>query len=207
MSAGRCQICGRRKYLRKSAVIAHHCVGGPVCSGTGHLPIECDDACLIAYAAQVITAYEMAHETVQRLEDARANWIDPVLIVRRGVLAGHALRLGRRLKRHREWPARYQRSIPRQMERYGYAWSDPPPAYLVERERALALAQPAWNGEKHGIARTLVDGCHAPLPEPPSITADDRHRQGISTRAFTNAPDFGEVTRVMTSCEYTSLTS
>lgn len=88
MSAGRCQICGCRKYLRKRGVIAHHGVGGPVCPGAGHPPIERDDARLIGYAAQVNTAYERAREAVRRLEDARANWIDPALIVRRGLLAG-----------------------------------------------------------------------------------------------------------------------
>lgn len=136
MSAGRCQICGRRKYLRKSGVVAHHCVGGPVCPGTGYPPIEKDDARLIDLAGQADVAYQRVREAVNRLEDARANWIDPRLITRRGLLAGMTLRLGRRLKRHREWPARYRRSMARQMERFGYAWSDPPPDYLLERERA-----------------------------------------------------------------------
>jgi hypothetical protein len=141
MSEFRCQICGRRKHLRKSGVLAHHCVGGPVCPGTGYPPIEHDDARLIDYAAQVDTAYQKVREAVGRLEEARANWIDPSWIVRRGLLAGLTLRIGRRLKRHREWPSRYERSMARQRERYGYAWADPPPAYLIERQRAAEADQ------------------------------------------------------------------
>jgi hypothetical protein len=150
VSGLRCQICGRRKHLRKSGVIAHHCVGGPVCPGTGYPPIEHDDARLIDYAAQVDTAYQRAREAVRRLEDASTNWIDPALIVTRGLLAGLALRIGRRLRRHREWPERYERSMARQMERYGYAWADPPPSYLVERQRAAEMAQAGQDGAEEG---------------------------------------------------------
>ena len=56
------------------------------------------------------------------------------LFIRRAALASHAVKLERRLKRHLDWPARYRRSIARQMERQGYAWAEPPPLYLVERE-------------------------------------------------------------------------
>lgn len=144
MSVGRCQICGRKKCLSKSGMIAHHCVGGPACPGTGYLPIEQDDARLVEYAAQVGAAYRNAREAVERLEEARANRIDRRLIVRRAILAGLALKIGRRLKRHRDWPERYQRSVARQMERQGYAWADPPPAYLVECQKS---ADPTGEGD------------------------------------------------------------
>jgi hypothetical protein len=93
---------------------------------------------LVEYAARIDAAYRRAYEAVRVLNEARANWIDPALIVRRGTLAGQSLRIGRRLKRHREWPERYRRSIARQMEHHGYAWADPPPDYLVERELCKA---------------------------------------------------------------------
>ena len=113
MSAFRCQIGGRRKHLRKNGTVVHHCVGGPRCPGSGYPPIEHDDARLIEYAAHVEAAYQRVYAAVRALEEARANWIDPALIVRRGTLAGQSLRIGRRLKRHREWPDRYRRSIAR----------------------------------------------------------------------------------------------
>jgi len=140
MSAFRCQICGRRKPLRKNRTVVHHCVGGPRCPGSGYPPIEHDDGRLIEYAARIEAAYQRAYATVHALEAARANWIDPALIVRRGLLAGQALRIARRLKRHRDWPERYRRAMARQMEHHGYAWADPPPAYLVERESKPPLA-------------------------------------------------------------------
>ncbi|WP_125953099.1 hypothetical protein [Novosphingobium sp. MD-1] len=133
MSAFRCQICGRRKHLRKDGTVVHHCVGGPRCPGSGHPPIEHDDARLISYAAEIERAYRKAYAAVRVLEERRANFIDPALIIRRGLFAGQALRIGRRLQRHRDWPERYRRSIARQMDRHGYAWAEPPPDYLVER--------------------------------------------------------------------------
>jgi len=51
MSGYRCQICGRRKSLRKNGMLAHHYVGGAPCPGVGFLPIEQDDGHLIQYAA------------------------------------------------------------------------------------------------------------------------------------------------------------
>lgn len=140
MSALRCQICGRRKHLRKNGTVVHHCVGGPRCPGSGYPPIEHDDGWLIEYAARVEAAYQRTDAAVHALQAARASWIDPVLIVRRSLLAGQALRIGRRLKRHRDWPERYRRAMARQMEHHGYAWADPPPAYLVERESKPPLA-------------------------------------------------------------------
>jgi len=68
------------------------------------------------------------------LEDARANWIEPALFIRRATLASQLVKIQRRLKRHLDWPARYRRSMARQMERQGYAWADPPPPYMIERE-------------------------------------------------------------------------
>jgi hypothetical protein len=127
MNACRCQICGRSRPLRKNGTIAHHCVGGPQCPGTGHPPIERDDAWLIAYTDNVEAAYRRAYDAVRALEEARANWIDPALIIRCGLLAGQSLKLRRRLKRHLSWPDRYRRS----MDRFG--WATPPPEYLAER--------------------------------------------------------------------------
>lgn len=133
MSAFRCQICGRRKALRKDGAVVHHCVGGPRCPGSGHPPIEHDDARLLRYAEEIEVAFRRACEAVRLLEEQRANFIDSALIIRRGLLAGQTLRIGRRLQRHRDWPERYRRSIARQMDKHGYAWAEPPPAYLVER--------------------------------------------------------------------------
>ena len=121
MRGFRSQICGRVKHLRKIGTVVHHCVGGPRCPGSGHPPIEHDDARLIQYAAEVEAVFQSLYGKVRALEDARVNWIDPALIIRRRLLAGQSSRIGRRLKGHRDWPAGYERSIARQMERYGYA--------------------------------------------------------------------------------------
>ena len=134
MSGYRCQICGRRKSLRKNGMVTCHYVGGAPCPGSGFPPIEHDDGCLFQRAAKAESDFQRAYDAVRRLEDARANWIDPALFIRRAALASHAVKLERRLKRHLDWPARYRRSIARQMERQGYAWAEPPPLYLVERE-------------------------------------------------------------------------
>lgn len=153
----RCQLCGRRKHLRRDGGVVHHCVGGLRCPGSGHPPIEHDDARLMECVANAQAAFERANRAVTALEEANANWIDPALVTRRAVLSGESLRLDRRLKRHLEWPARYERSLARQMEEQGYAWAEPPPAYLV-----LRLAQ---------AARELSCGDPDPslLPEPISI--------------------------------------
>ena len=133
MIATRCQICGKRKHLRKNGTIAHHCVGGPRCEGSGHPPIEHDDAWLIEYTARVQAAYGRARDAIRELEERRANYIDPALIIRRGLMAGLSLKLSRRLKRHRDWPERYVRSMERSMMLHGYGWAEAPPAYLVTR--------------------------------------------------------------------------
>jgi len=137
----RCQICGKRKHLRKNGTIAHHCVGGPRCPGSGHPPIEQDDAWLIEYADRAQRAYERVRDEIYALQDRRANYIDPALISRRGALAGLSLKLSRRVKRHREWAERYARSMERQMMTHGYGWADQPPAYLVARLPATSPAR------------------------------------------------------------------
>ena len=134
MSCDRCQICARRKSLRKNGMVTRHYVGGAPCPGSGFPPIEQDDARLMRCAADAESDFQRAYDAVGRLEDARTNWIDPALFIRRAALASHAVKLERRLKRHLDWPARYRRSIARQMERQGYAWAEPPPLYLVKRE-------------------------------------------------------------------------
>jgi hypothetical protein len=128
-----CQICGRRKHLRKNGTVVHHHVGGPLCPGAGYPPIEHDDARLVGYAGEIGDAYERANAAVKRLEEDRANWIDPALIVRWRLLAGEVVKISRRVQRYLDWPERYRRSMALQMQKFGYAWSDPPPLYLVER--------------------------------------------------------------------------
>lgn len=59
------------------------------------------------------------------LFERRANWIEPRLYSDLLAATIEANRLGRRLSRHRAWPARFAR----QMERQG--WGDPPPTYLA----------------------------------------------------------------------------
>lgn len=129
----RCQICGKRKHLRKNGTIVHHCVGGPRCEGSGQLPIDVSDEFLVAYHARVQAAYERARDAIRELEDRRANYIDPALIHRRGALAGLSLKIGRRLKWVRSWAARYVRSYDRQMMEQGCCWADKPPPYLISR--------------------------------------------------------------------------
>jgi hypothetical protein len=129
----RCQICGKRKHLRKDGMIAHHCVGGPVCPGKGHPPIELTDEWLAELSRRTDAAYEAAGAAIKALEDARANYIDPALITRRGLLAGQSLKLWRRLRRHRGWAARYVKSYDRQMMEQGCCWADKPPPYLISR--------------------------------------------------------------------------
>ncbi len=133
MIATRCQICGRRKHLRKNGTLVYHHVGGPRCPGSGHPPIEVDDAWLVEYAAQLDAAYRQARDAIKALEDRRVNYIDPALIVRRGILAGDSLKIRRRLIRHHEWPARYIRTYDRHMMTQGYVWAGKPPAYLISR--------------------------------------------------------------------------
>ncbi|ODU71387.1 MAG: hypothetical protein ABT11_04265 [Novosphingobium sp. SCN 66-18] len=137
MSDARCQICGRRQHLRKNGLIPHHNVGGERCPGAGSPPIEQTDEHLVAYARAIETAFERACDTVRSLEESRANYIDPALVIRRGLLAGRLLKINRRVHRIRTWPARYDRSMARQMAKFGYAWAEPPPAYLVERHRTF----------------------------------------------------------------------
>jgi hypothetical protein len=127
VSAYRCQICGRRTYLKKDGTVAHHHVVGAVCPGTGYPPIEHDDARLIGLASEIQARSDMIHATLRTLDQRRANWIDPALVARAHTLDAQLLKLTRRLTRHLNWPARYKRS----MEKYG--WAMPPPPYLVRR--------------------------------------------------------------------------
>lgn len=137
MSRYRCQLCGRAKALRKDGTIVFHHVDGDPCPGRGFPPIEHDDARLEAYAVAVQRQFDDVHAKIRALEEARANYIDPALIARRAALARLSLRVWNRLRRHRDWPGRYRRSMARQMAKYGYAYADPPPDYLIERDRLL----------------------------------------------------------------------
>jgi hypothetical protein len=123
----RCQICGRRKHLRKDGGIAHHHVKGDACPGIGFPPIEQSDERLASYAVEVDAAKSDAAHELAELYIRRANYIPPELTKRYSRLVSESLRLGMRLARHRAWPERFRR----QMETQG--WGDPPPAYLIER--------------------------------------------------------------------------
>lgn len=125
----RCQICGRRKGLRKDRMILHHYVGGEPCPGLGYPPIEESDARLEQYTVAVAIVASDLLGDLAALFDARANYIDPALIKRYGAASALATKIERRLERHRAWPERYRR----QMERQG--WGSPPPDYLIKRER------------------------------------------------------------------------
>jgi hypothetical protein len=124
----RCQICGRRKHLRKDQGIAHHHVGGVPCAGIGHPPIEVDDAALVAAVSAAEASDRALTRQLVELYDRRANFIDPQLISAMIEASGRLNRLRRRLDRHRAWPARFAR----EMERDG--WGSPPPQYLIDRE-------------------------------------------------------------------------
>lgn len=127
MSGGRCQLCGRRKATRADGTIAAHYAGGVPCRGVGALPLDRDDRRLEEIIRELELELASIVAELRDLRDRRANWIDPTLPRRRTFLEDEAFRLRRRLKRHRDWPARYSR----QMERFGYA--DVPPAYLLDR--------------------------------------------------------------------------
>jgi hypothetical protein len=126
----RCQICGRRRNLRRDGTIAHHHVRGQPCLGVGFLPIEQDDARLEAVAREAEARDRALTRELAALYERRANYIDPALIDACGRAVALSLRLERRLARHRAWPARFAR----QMERQG--WGDPPPDYLRQRMEA-----------------------------------------------------------------------
>lgn len=123
---GRCQICGRKKPTRKDGTIGHHFTKGERCRGAGAVPLELGDDRLEAVILEARDRQERAMLELRALRDRRANWIDPA--IERAAYA-FPIKLERRLRRHRDWPARARR----QMERYGYA--EQPPAYLIERER------------------------------------------------------------------------
>jgi hypothetical protein len=125
----RCQICGRRKHLKKGGVIAHHHVKGVPCTGTGQLPIDQDDAFLASEARRLRDEQRRHSATIRALIERRANYIDPAIEKARDAAWAAADRLERRLKRHRDWPERFKR----EMEKYG--WGMPPPDYLVCRAR------------------------------------------------------------------------
>lgn len=129
----RCQICGRRKNVRKDGKIVHHFTAGDRCEGAGHPPIEEDDARLVELAAQLSAAYSRVAAEIRALEDRRANYIDPALIARRRALAARSLKIGDRLRRHQGWAARYVRKFDRDMMTQGYVWADKPPPYLISR--------------------------------------------------------------------------
>jgi hypothetical protein len=126
----RCQVCGRKKHVRKDGAIVFHFTKGDRCLGGGHPAIERDDARLREVVAQATAAADRAAAHVRELQARRANDVDSA-IRRRNALWMIAFPLERRLARHEDWPARYARSMARQMEKHGYAWADPPPPYLL----------------------------------------------------------------------------
>lgn len=127
MNRGKCQICGRRRPLKKSGGMVHHHVKGIPCRGKDHPPLEVDDRALEAEAAHY-RAIEAKHRAaIKELVARRANWIDPAISAAASQAWYSAYLMERRLARHRAWPERYRK----QMERDGMAM--PPPAYLLER--------------------------------------------------------------------------
>lgn len=123
----RCQICGRRKHLRKDQGVAHHHVDGVPCLGIGHPPIEQADDRLVECVALAEATDRRLTAQLAGLYERRANFIDPALITAMIASSKRARRLAARLKRHRDWPARFAR----EMERDG--WGSPPPEYLTQR--------------------------------------------------------------------------
>ena len=124
---GRCQICGRRLGERKKGgMVAHHVRGLP-CPGEGLAPLEQTDEGLEALIGKYRAERRALRLQLAALIERRANWIDPRLKQRIGFLDGQVEKLERRLKRHRSWPARFER----QMEREG--WGMRPPEYLISR--------------------------------------------------------------------------
>lgn len=107
--------------------MVHHHVQGVPCRGKDHPPLEVDDAHLAAEVARLYAVSRTKRAFIRDLLAKRVNYIDPAISVAASEAWGQAYKLERRLKRHRDWPARYHR----QMERYGYAM--PAPAYLMAR--------------------------------------------------------------------------
>ncbi|MEG3177020.1 hypothetical protein U1872_12330 [Sphingomonas sp. RB3P16] len=124
----RCQICGRRKGLRKNGTIVYHHVRGLPCAGAGAVPIEENDDRLRQVARETEGALRSARATIRALEARRANWIDPSLLKRRDDLRTRLDTLHRRIKRLDGWAD----LADRQMARYG--WCQRPPAYLLARQ-------------------------------------------------------------------------
>lgn len=122
-----CQICGRRKGLKKNGTVVMHHVRGERCQGTGHPSLDYSHDALAAEIERLRAEAQKFRKAIRRLEDRRANWIDPRYAVRQRELERQADKLARRLKRHLGRPARYRR----QMETRG--WSDEsPPQYLLD---------------------------------------------------------------------------
>lgn len=129
MKRGRCQICGRLKGVRVTGGLVHHHVRGVPCPGKGAVPIEEDDRFLESEARRHRAAERSIRATVRDLLARRVNYIDPALQRAADQASDQAYKLERRLARHRNWPARYER----QMARDGMAMR--PPEYLLERLR------------------------------------------------------------------------
>ena len=129
MSPHKCQICGRRKGLRKDGGIVHHHVAGLPCLGAGFPPIEQTDARLIEVAKLTESALDAIRAELRGLEERRANWIDPALTVRRNALQARLMKLRGRIRWLHSWPARSER----EWDRYG--WRSVPFEYLTARQR------------------------------------------------------------------------
>jgi hypothetical protein len=135
---GRCQICGRLKPIRITGGIAYHHVQGVPCTGKGQLPLDQDDAFLVSEAKRLRDEQRQHSATIRTLIERRANFIDPAIEKARDAAWSAADKLERRLKRHRNWPARYEREMARD------GMSMPPPAYLLARAAAAPLP-PTWS--------------------------------------------------------------
>lgn len=130
MQTGKCQICGRRLRLKKSAEVAMHYRHGTACPGSGFAPIEIDDSRLAEVARnERERALNIAKEIRIQIE-ARVNRIEPELIKRQIEASTQANKLEAKLRRLNKWPERFAR----QMENHGYG--DPPPPDIAARYAA-----------------------------------------------------------------------
>lgn len=125
MSRYRCQICGRRKGLKRDGGIVMHHVQGDRCPGTGHPPLEHGHQALQGEIDRLKAQARAKRAFVRDLLARRVNYIDPAHETIAWDCEQRAASLSRRLKRHLDWPARFER----QMATQGHG--QPPPAYLI----------------------------------------------------------------------------
>lgn len=119
MSPHRCQVCGRRKWLKADGTIVAHFTRGDRCLGAGYPPLAESDERLVW---AIDHAEQQAAHFLGIIRDHRERRLNEPLPLGVWVSAAHwtkqEMTLGRRLKRHRDAPARRAR----QLAKYGYTW-------------------------------------------------------------------------------------